>query len=53
MTIKLGNTVISGVAFKAGGWGGGGGRDIQYFWEGGRTLYGWELSILWRDLITP
>ena len=39
MTIKLGNTVISGVAFKAGGRGGGGG-DIQYFWEGGRTLYG-------------
>ena len=28
-----------------------GGRDIQYFWEGGRTLYG-GLGILLGDLIT-
>ena len=30
------------------------GRDIQNFWEGGRTLHGWTfMHFMGGDLITP
>ena len=46
--INLGNTINLISSLEGWGGGDGGGGDIQYFWEGGRTLYGRTWHFLGR-----